>query len=117
VVFHFESLLSLSNLFSSILSGSDEVDLVLPDGSHRIRKKKGRPDENIPVSSKRAKKKGSGKDWDWRWGLYFIKGVCFESCTHYVPLQRDKIPRADQRGTQGLPCHLFSILLQFLPRK
>jgi hypothetical protein len=40
---------------------SDEVDLVLPDGSRRVRKKKGRPDENIPVSSKRAKKKGSSR--------------------------------------------------------
>jgi hypothetical protein len=36
---------------------SDEADLVLPDGTRRIRKKKGRPDDNIPVSSKRAKKK------------------------------------------------------------
>jgi hypothetical protein len=36
---------------------SDDVDLVLPDGSRRIRKKKSRPDENVPVSTKRGKKK------------------------------------------------------------
>ena len=39
---------------------SDDVDLILPDGSRRVRKKKGRPDENIPLSTKRAKKKESG---------------------------------------------------------
>ena len=33
---------------------SDNDDLVLPEGSRRIRKKKGRPDENIPVSGKRT---------------------------------------------------------------
>ena len=35
----------------------DDVDLILPDGSRRIRKKKCRPDESIPLSTKRAKKK------------------------------------------------------------
>ena len=39
----------------------DDVDLVLPDGSRRVRKKKGRPDENVPASTKRGKKKESGR--------------------------------------------------------
>ena len=40
---------------------SDVLDVVLPDGSRRVRKQKGRPDENIPVSTKKGKKKVSGK--------------------------------------------------------
>jgi hypothetical protein len=36
---------------------SDEADLVLPDGSRRVRKKKCRPDENVSVPMKRGKKK------------------------------------------------------------
>jgi hypothetical protein len=43
---------------------SDDADLVLPEGSRRVRKKKGRADENISVSTKRTKKqdKDKGKD-------------------------------------------------------
>ena len=40
---------------------SADADLVLPDGSRRVRKKKTRPDENIPVSAKKGKKKDSGR--------------------------------------------------------
>lgn len=40
---------------------SDNADLVLPEGSRRIRKKKSRADENIPVSTKRTKKQKSGR--------------------------------------------------------
>jgi hypothetical protein len=40
---------------------SDDADLVLPDGTRRVRKKKSRPDENIPVSAKKGKKKESGR--------------------------------------------------------
>ena len=40
---------------------SDNADLVLPEGSRRIRKKKSRADENIPVSTKRTKKQESGR--------------------------------------------------------
>lgn len=40
---------------------SDDVDLVLPDGSRRVRKQKTRPDEHFPVSTKKGKKKESGR--------------------------------------------------------
>jgi hypothetical protein len=40
---------------------SDDADLVLPDGSRRVRKKKSCPDENIPASAKKGKKKVSGR--------------------------------------------------------
>ena len=39
----------------------DDANLILPDGSRRVRKKKGRPDENLPASTKRGKKKESGR--------------------------------------------------------
>ena len=39
----------------------DNADLILPDGSCRDRKKKGSPDENLPASTKRGKKKESGR--------------------------------------------------------
>jgi hypothetical protein len=45
---------------------SDNVDLVLPDGSRRVRKQKTRPDEHFPLSTtlsttKKGKKKESGR--------------------------------------------------------
>ena len=43
-----------------------------------------------------------------------IKGVCFKSCTHYVPLRRDKIPRADPRryDPSNLPIRTHEKLLE-----
>ena len=43
-----------------------------------------------------------------------IKGVCFESRTHYVPLRRDKIPRADPRqyDPSQLPIRTHEKLLE-----
>ena len=37
---------------------SDDGDLILPDGSRRLRKKTCRPDEDLPASTKRAKVSG-----------------------------------------------------------